>query len=70
MAFLIKTSKRTYLGERTIAFLENYFCNMCEKPRLGEIENVAGVMEVKKESIHWWFVNAAAKIYKMQVNAW
>ena len=53
----IKRSKRTYLGERNITFLENYFCNICEKPSLGEIENLAGVMEVKKETIYWWFVN-------------
>ena len=52
-----KRSKRTSLGEKNIAILENYFCNICEKPSLDEIENVAGVMEVKKESIYWWFVN-------------
>ena len=47
-----KKIKNNIFRERNIAFLENYFCNICEKPSLEEIENVAGVMEVKRESIY------------------
>ena len=52
-----KKSKRTSLGKTNRALLESYYYNVCKRPTLEEIENVANFLEIKKETVYWWFVN-------------
>lgn len=49
--------KRTSLGKKNISLLEGYYGKVCVRPTLDEIENVAKFLDVKKESVYWWFVN-------------
>ena len=52
-----KKSKRTSLATTNKALLETYYRDVCKRPCLEEIEHVAEFLNIKKETVYWWFVN-------------
>ena len=45
------------LCKRHIHFLEDYYECICDKPTLNEVEELSKFIDVKKESVYWWFHN-------------
>ena len=41
--------------------MENYFVGVCNRPCLEEIETLSKFLEIKKETVYWWFVNRIKK---------
>lgn len=54
-------SSRKRLKEKSIKFLDEYRKNICSKPTLDEIEELSDFLNLKKESVYWWFVNRNKK---------
>jgi len=50
-------NKQRRLKKKAIKFLTDYCKDISSKPTLDEIEELANVLGVKKESVYWWFVN-------------
>ena len=42
-------------------FLDGYFCGVCDRPSLDEIEEISKSIDVKKEAVYWWFHNKRKK---------
>ena len=59
-----KKSKRTSLGKTNVALLESYYHNVSKRPSLEEIENVSEFLDIKKETVYWWFVNRNKQNWK------
>ena len=59
-----KRSKRSFLLKTNKALLESYYHNVCNRPTLEEIENVAYFLDIKKETVYWWFVNQNKRKWK------
>ena len=59
-----KRSKRSFLLKTNKALLESYYHNVWYRPTLEEIENVAYFLDIKKETVYWWFVNQNKRKWK------
>ena len=55
---------RELLDSEQTDFLKLYFRQKCSKPTLDRIKHLAAFLDVKKETVYWWFFNENRKIRK------
>ena len=53
------------LEQKTI--LLYYFKNVSDRPKLSEIKKLAESINMKKESVYWWFHNQRYKIMRQNI---
>ena len=56
-----RKTKRMKLSKQNVDCLEGYFNHTCQHPSLEEIELLAKLTDLKKETVYWWFVNRNKK---------
>ena len=52
---------RSILTYEQRTFLKSYFTEVCTNPTLDEIKHMAYFLNIRKESVYWWFFNQNKK---------
>ena len=54
-------AKPMRMNKQNMDLLEGYFNHTCQHPSLEQIELLVKLMDLKKETVYWWFVNRNKK---------
>ena len=57
----IKRKRTIRLKKQQREFLNNYFTCDCNKPSLEDVAELSRLMNIKKETVYWWFNNRIRK---------
>ena len=52
---------RASLTSEQKTFLNAYFIDVCRNPTLDQVKHLASFLDIKKESVYWWFFNQNKK---------
>ena len=59
---------RSLLKLEQTDFLKLYFNQKCKRPSLDRIKHLAAFLDLKKETVYWWFFNQNQKLKKSNGN--
>ena len=63
----VESFKKIKLTNNQKQFLLNYYEKVSDHPSLGQIKSLAESINIKKETVYWWFHNQRYKIMKQQL---
>ena len=63
----VESFKKIKLTNNQKQFLLNYYENVSDHPSLGQIKALAESINIKKETVYWWFHNQRYKIMRQQL---
>lgn len=63
----IKRKRTIRLKKQQREFLDNYFTCDCDKPSLEDVDKLSALLNIKKETVYWWFANRIRKNRKNEL---